>query len=156
MGEIGTNSIDGPAEIREPWITIGFIQAVLCILGYYAMFFLPWDNTNMNPFTFSGSTLYDLVSFGNHLGFQIGSFLLFVGLGICLFHRRTFAIGWVMVLVAMAVISLSFLTNDLRGTYFGLGVYAEWAIALGLFATMEKFRMAIFKEHGSARDSTKR
>ena len=74
------------------------------------MFFLPWVNTDINPFTFSGSTLYDLVSFGNLIGFQVGSFLLFVGLGVCLFHKRTIIIGWVMVFLAMVIMSLSFLT----------------------------------------------
>jgi hypothetical protein len=134
------------ADVGQPWITTGFIQAVLCILGYYAMIFLTWVNSNISPFTGSGNTLYDLVSIGSVLGFQIGSFMLFVGLGVCLFHRRTFAIGWILVFVAMAVMSLTFLTNDLKGLYFGLGMYVEWAIVLGLFATVRGFRGATFKE----------
>lgn len=139
MGDIGEQGVGGPATVKEPWITIGFFQAVICILGYYAMFFLPWVNTDVNPFTFAGSTLYDLVSFGNLIGFQVGSFLLFVGLGVCLFHKRTIAIGWLMVFLAMAVMSLSFLTNDLKGMYFGLGLYVEWGITLALFATIRTF-----------------
>lgn len=124
------------------WITTGFIQAVLCILGYYAMIFLPWAGSDINPLTSSGSTLYDLVTIGGLFWFQVGSFLLFVGLGVCLFHRRTFAIGWIMVLAAMVVMSLSFLSADLQGMYFGLGMYVGWAIALVLLVSTNGFREA--------------
>jgi hypothetical protein len=143
MGE-GDKMADAPATVKETLITTGFIQAVLCILGYYAMIFLPWASSDINPFTSSGSTLYDLVTIGNLFWFQLGSFLLFVGLGVCLFHRRTFAIGWIMVLAAMAVVSLSFLSADLKGMYFGLGMYVEWAIALGLLVSTKGFREALF------------
>jgi hypothetical protein len=136
---------DAPPAVRETLITTGFIQAVLCILGYYAMIFLPWVGSEANPFTSSGNTLYDLVTVGGLFWFQLGSFILFVGLGVCLFHRRTFAIGWTMVLLAMVLMSLSFLSADLKGMYFGLGMYVEWAIALVLLVTTNGFREALFK-----------
>jgi membrane-bound ClpP family serine protease len=143
MEEVGEKKLETIPTAREPWITTAFLQAILCILGFYAMFFLPWVSVNINPFTISGNTLYDLVSFGNLIGFQVGSFLLFVGLGVCLFHRRTIAIGWFMVFVAMAVMSVSFLTSDLKEEYFGLGMYVEWAITLFLFVTIKTFRRPI-------------
>jgi hypothetical protein len=133
---------DGSGTASETLITTGFIQAVLCILGYYAMIFLPWAGSDINPLTSSGSTLYDLVTIGGLFWFQVGSFLLFVGLGVCLFHRRTFAIGWIMVLAAMVVMSLSFLSADLQGMYFGLGMYVGWAIALVLLVSTNGFREA--------------
>ena len=143
MGNVDDKELEAISMAKEPWITTAFLQSILCILGFYAMFFLPWVNVDINPFTISGNTLYNLVTFGNLIGFQVGSFLLFVGLGVCLFHKRTIAIGWIMVFIAMAVMSLSFLTNDLRGEYFGLGMYVEWGITLLLFVTIKSFRRPI-------------
>jgi hypothetical protein len=137
---------DGSGTASETLITTGFIQAILCILGYYAMIFLPWVGSDINPLTSSGSTLYDLVTIGGLFWFQVGSFLLFVGLGVCLFHRRTFAIGWIMVLAAMVVMSLSFLSADLQGMYFGLGMYVGWVIALVLLVSTNGFREALSKK----------
>ncbi len=137
---------DGSGAAGETLITTGFTQAVLCILGYYAMIFLPWVGSDINPLTSSGSTLYDLVTIGGLFWFQVGSFLLFVGLGVCLFHRRTFAIGWIIVLAAMVVMSLSFLSADLQGMYFGLGMYVGWVIALVLLVSTNGFREALSKK----------
>jgi hypothetical protein len=133
-------AVDAAQAVKDPWITTGFLQAILCILGFYDMFFLPWVNADINPFTFSGRTLYDLVSLRDLIGFQAGPFLLFIGLGVCLFQKRIIAFGWFMVFVAMVVMSLSFLTNDLTGEYFGLGMYVGWGITLSLSATIKTFR----------------
>lgn len=143
----------GPRSAKGTPITTGFVQAVLCILGYYAMIFLSWVGSGINPFASSGITLHDLVTIGGLPWFQLGSFLLFVGLGVCLFHRRTFVIGWIMVLAAMVLMSLSFLSADLKGMYFGLGMYVEWAIALGLLVTTNGFREALFGRKRTGRGS---